>query len=162
MKPLLVLTSVVIILCVENVYASINNFISNLSHDVGNALQTAWTKVSMVIKRPVRIRRIGKGRRRKRTTALTSTVTLGPEIPTIAIYLFSKPLSEIIRPTIPVIPTPPFKSLVEWRKLQIPYVLRPMKGIKDPTTTESLKTSPDPMESFLKKKIGRKFVLFFT
>ncbi|XP_059051518.1 uncharacterized protein LOC131846273 [Achroia grisella] len=62
-----------LLLCnIDIVYGTLGDFFNNFPDNIGNAISNVWDSVNAAIRRPVKLRRLGAGGKRK-TTATTAT-----------------------------------------------------------------------------------------
>ncbi|CAF4845223.1 unnamed protein product [Pieris macdunnoughi] len=97
----------------------IQEFLANLPSDIGNAVSNAWNNMIKAIKRPVRIRRLGRTGKTK-TSPIPVTkpmVTLLQEQVTST----NEPLSTArsAKLIIPILATPHWKSMLDWRRQRL-------------------------------------------
>ncbi|CAK1596518.1 unnamed protein product [Parnassius mnemosyne] len=104
----------ILLLCILNsVTGDLASFFATLPTEIGNAFSGAWNRITETIRRPVRIKRLGKGGRRKTTT------TLSTEMTTVTKSYFHSSTNPMVKITIPIIPKPHWKSMME--RPNIPY-----------------------------------------
>ncbi|XP_037293854.1 uncharacterized protein LOC115448684 isoform X2 [Manduca sexta] len=112
-----------IVLVCHRADCTLSDFFNNLPTEIGNALTHAWSKIVMAIKKPVRIKRLGKAKTTK--TPLTTTTHFTPielvhrRVPT------STEKYDLLQPSLrrlmlPVLTIPKWENLEQWKKLQKP------------------------------------------
>ncbi|CAH3897632.1 unnamed protein product [Pieris brassicae] len=97
----------------------IQEFLANLPSDVGNSISNAWNNIIKAIKRPVRIRRLGRTGKTKTSYRVTEpmVVTSRKERVTTAIVPLTTTRSAKL--VIPILATPHWKSMLDRRRQRL-------------------------------------------
>ncbi|CAG4975665.1 unnamed protein product [Colias eurytheme] len=75
MNFLRVVTFIILLVILNTVNSDMHEYISNIPSDVGTSVNNAWNNIVKAIKRPVKIRRLGRTGRTKSPRTTTSTLS---------------------------------------------------------------------------------------
>ncbi|XP_013171916.1 PREDICTED: uncharacterized protein LOC106120991 [Papilio xuthus] len=107
-----VMCTVLMFFIFDTVKGDVVSFFTAIPTEIGNAFSNAWDRISETIRRPVRIKRLGRGGRRKTTSKVTPLeTTTTPEIRVTRAYFLSSRNPNFLNHAIPVIPKPSWHSL---------------------------------------------------
>ncbi|KAI8436287.1 hypothetical protein MSG28_004332 [Choristoneura fumiferana] len=125
----------ILVLCASSVDSTVLGFLTNLPWEIGNSVSSAWTAFKDLVKKPVRIKRLGSGGPRKPTVPPTRSFTADTDLPETVLPTRGNPTPPK-RPTLPVFALPTWKTLHRWNHMQQPklYHTRGYHSVTDRST----------------------------
>ncbi|XP_035432977.2 uncharacterized protein LOC118264546 isoform X4 [Spodoptera frugiperda] len=130
MRALLAI-SLLLVCFMDQSYATFAEFMNNLPAEIVTAFSSAWDSITDVIKKPVRIKRLGPGGKLKTTTSTDEPINRHRRIlmrtrttPIIDHYEYTEAPTEGAKVTLPLLLAPTFQNYHEWSDLQKAYYTR--------------------------------------
>ncbi|XP_022831177.1 DNA-directed RNA polymerase II subunit rpb1-like [Spodoptera litura] len=132
MRALLAI-SLCLVCFTDQSYATFADFMNNLPSEIATAFSSAWDSITDVIKKPVRIKRLGHGGKHKTYTTTTDEpinrhkrimMRRAKTTPDFGHFEYSEATTVGLKVTLPLLLAPSFKNYNEWSDMQRAYFTR--------------------------------------